>query len=513
MSGVPSGSAGASGAVGAPAAGRPVRIVVLGGGPGGYVAALRAAHLGAAVTLVEKDLIGGTCLNRGCIPTKALLASAEALARARAGQDYGFEVTGEVRPDFTRMMERKERVVTQIRDSVEVLLKKAGVRVVRGTGRLAPHHQVVVEPAAAAASAATASSAASAGAATAGASAAAGTAGPETTTLEADKIIIATGSEPAYLPMFDFGHPAILTSTSALELEKIPGSLLIVGAGAIGCEFASFFAELGTAITMVEMMPQMLPQEDARLAKQFQGVYRKRGIQVLLRSKVESIVEYASDHVVAKLSDGAEVSAEKVLVSVGRKPNSAGIGLEEVPVETDGRGFILVDDYLATNIPDVYAVGDVNGGMMLAHVASHEALVAVENCLGGKRKRDLRFTPSCTYSHPEVASVGLNEEQAAENGYGAVTGTYRFPALGKAVAMGEDVGYVQLVADKKTDLLLGASMMGPHVTDLIHEVAVALQNGLTVRQLGDTIHAHPTLAEAVMEAAHDVHGESVHVAR
>ena len=470
----------------------PVKLVVIGSGPGGYVAALRAARHGAAVTLVEKDLIGGTCLNRGCIPTKALLASAEALARARAGEEYGFDVTGDVRPDLARMMARKERVIAQIRGNVEVLLKKAKLEVMRGTGRLAPR-----------------------GAATGGAPGCnvLVDTGAETLTVEADKIIIATGSEPAFLPMFDFAHPAILTSTSALELETIPRSMLIVGAGVIGCEFASFFAELGTQITMVEMLPQMLPLEDNRLAKQFQGVYRKRGIQVLLKTKVESIVEYADDHVVAKLSDGTEVTAERVLVSVGRKPNSAGLGLESVGVETDGRGFIVVDDYLQTTAPGIYAIGDVNGGLMLAHVASHEAFVAVDNCLGGQRLRDLRSTPSCTYSHPEVASVGLNEEQALENGFQPVTGTYRFPALGKAIAMGEDVGYVQLVADKETDLVLGASMMGPHVTDVIHEIALAVQNGLTVEQLGNTIHAHPTIAEAVMEAAHDVHGESVHIAR
>jgi len=463
--------------------GTPTKIVVLGGGPGGYVAALRAARQGALVSLVERDLVGGTCLNRGCIPTKALLASAEALSRARSGEKYGFQVTGEVLPDLPRIMERKARIVTQLRDSIEVLLKKAGVKLVRGSGRLVSGKQVLVDT------------------------------GAETITLAADKIIIATGSEPAHLPMFDFDHPSILTSTSALELEEIPASILIVGAGAIGCEFASFFAEMGTQVTMVEMMPQMLPLEDRRLAKQFQSVYRKRGIQVLLKTKVESILEYAADHVVAKLSDGSEMSADKILVSVGRRPNSSDLGLDTVGVELDGRGYVVVNDYLETTAPDIYAIGDVNGGMLLAHVASYEALVAVDNSLGGRRKRDLRSTPSCTYSAPEVASVGMNEEQALESGYQPVTGTYRFAALGKALALGEDVGYVQLVADKETDLLLGANMMGAHVTDVIHEVAVALQNGLTVRQLGDTIHAHPTIAEAVMEAAHDVHGESAHVAR
>jgi dihydrolipoamide dehydrogenase len=483
----------------------PIRIVVLGAGPGGYVAALRAARHGADVTLIEKDLLGGTCLNRGCIPTKALLASAEALAKARAGEEFGFEVSGEVRPDFARMMERKNGVITQIRGNVEVLLKKAGVKVVHGTGRFTAADTVTVD-----------TGEAGTGAESTG-EAGAGGAGVETITVQADKIIIATGSEPARLPMFDFDQPAILTSTSALELERIPESLLIVGAGAIGCEFASFFAELGTQITMVEMMPQMLPLEDKRLAKQFQGVYRKRGIQVLLNTKVETISEYADDHVVARLSDGAEITAEKVLVSVGRTPNTAGLGLETAGVETDARGYIVVDEYLETTAPGIYAIGDVDGGIMLAHVASYEAFVAVDNCLAARpedrRMRDLRSTPSCTYSHPEVASVGLNEEQAAEKGYRPVTGTYRFPALGKAIALGEDVGYVQIIADKETDVVLGASMMGPHVTDIIHEIGLAVQNGLTVAQLGNTIHAHPSLAEAVMEAAHDVHGESVHVAK
>ncbi len=312
------------------------RIVILGSGPGGYVAALRAAGLGADVTLVERDLVGGTCLNRGCIPTKALLASAESLARARAGEEYGFEVIGEVRPDLPRMMERKDRVVTQLRTNVEVLLKKAGVHLIRGTGRLSPGKRVVV----------------SFDAPDAGQSA----------IIDADKVIIATGSEPALLPMFDFDHPTILTSTSALQLRDIPESLLIVGAGAIGCEFASFFAELGTRITMVEMMPQMLPLEDKRLAKQFQNVYRKRGIQVLLKTKVESIAEYADDRVTAVLSDGSEVTVEKILVSVGRTPNSAEIGLEAVGVETDGRGYVVVNDFLETATPDIYAIGDVNRG-------------------------------------------------------------------------------------------------------------------------------------------------------
>ena len=289
--------------------------------------------------------------------------------------------------------------------------------------------------------------------------------------------------------------------------------MLIVGAGAIGCEFASFFAELGTQITMVEMMPQMLPLEDKRLAKQFQSVYRKRGIQVLLKTKVESIVEYADDHVVAKLSDGSEITAEKILVSVGRKPNSAGIGLETAGVETDGRGYVVVNDYLETTAPGIYAIGDVNGG----HAAGPRGLL--RGLRGGgqlpgaprPRKRDLRSTPSAPTPSPRWPASGLNEEQAVERGYQPVTGTYRFAALGKALAMGEDVGYVQLVADKRHRPGAGRQHDGS-ARHRRHPRGRAGRAERAHRQAaGRHIHAHPTIAEALMEAAHDVHGESVHI--
>jgi dihydrolipoamide dehydrogenase len=459
-----------------------VRIIIIGGGPGGYVAALRAAQRGAEVTLVEKGLLGGTCLNRGCIPTKALLASAQALRTARSGAEFGFSTAGPVEPDFPRMMQRKTEIVAKLRDGVHLLCKRAHVKLVEGRGRIAAPGRVDVETV------------------------------DGTVTLEADKVIVATGSEPAEPPFFDFTQPTVLTSTSALELTSIPASLLIVGAGAIGCEFAGVFSELGTDITIVEMMPQMLPLEYRRLAKQFEGVYKKLGIKVKLSTKVESIAEYRPDSLTAILTGGEQVTAERMLVSIGRRPNTEDIGLETVGVEVDARGYIVVNEKLETTAPGFYAIGDANGGILLAHVASHEGLVAVENCMGGSRERELDLVPSATYTMPEVASIGLTEDQALEQGHRPVTGTFRFGLLGKAMALGETVGYIQIVADHDTDLVLGANMMGQHVTDLIHEVALAMRHGITARQLGDTIHAHPTMAEAVMEAAHDVHGESVHVA-
>ena len=458
------------------------RIVIVGGGPGGYVAGIRAAQRGAQVTVVEKDLVGGTCLNRGCVPTKAILGSVEAIHKARAGEEFGFKVGGDIEPDFARIMERKNEISKKLRDGIQGLFKRSKVELLVGQGRIVSADRVEVET----------------------------TDGVKS--LAADKIIIATGSEPAELPFFDFSQPTVLDSTAALEMEQVPKSLLIIGAGVIGCEFASIFSELGTDITMVEMMPQMLPLEDKRLAKQFQSIFRKKGINVMLKSKVESVADYGDNSITVDLEGGDQVTAEKMLVSIGRRPNTQDIGLEDVGVEMDQRGYIKVNDRLETSVEGIYAIGDVNGGILLAHVASAEGLVAVENCLGGNEERDLSVVPSCIYTMPEIASVGLTESQAREEGFKPVTGTFRLGASGKAMAIGEDVGYIQIVADEKTDKILGANMMGPHVTDLIHEIAVAVRKGLTVKDVGDTIHAHPTIGEAVMEACHDVHGESVHVA-
>lgn len=482
-----------------------VRIVVMGGGPGGYEAAIHAAHRGASVTLVEKGLLGGTCLNRGCIPTKTLLASAEVFGRAaREGSSFGFTVVGEVKADWPAMQERKTRVVARLREGVHTLLKKAGVTLLAGTATLLGPGKIAVTPAEEQAAAA-AGQAIAAGAAAEGKVAAA-------TELEADRVIIATGSEPLQLPFFDFTRPSILDSTSMLEVSAIPESLLILGAGPIGCEFASLFAELGSKVTVVELMPQILPAEDTRVARQLQGAMRKNGIEVLTKTRLEKVLEADDERVKVLLEGGRELEAARMLVAVGRKPNSEELGLETAGVRLDERGYILVDEKLETTAAGVYAIGDVNGGQMQAHVASHEGLVAAENCTGGDRQRNLRALPRCVYGLPEVAAVGMTEEEAREEGLKPVTGTFRLGALGKALAWGEETGYVQIIADHDSDRLLGAVLMGRNATDIVHEVAVALELGATARQLGDVVHGHPTMAEAVMEAARDVNGESVNVA-
>ena len=460
-----------------------LRLIVIGGGPGGYTAALRAAQLGAEVTLVEKGQIGGTCLNRGCIPTKALLSSVEALGKARSGGDFGFTGAEGAVPDFSRMQERKNDIVSRLRDGVSLLLRKRNVTVAAGSAHLTGPGSVEVASQ------------------------------DGRLILEADRVILATGAEPAMPPFFDFSHHAVVTSTELLELEEIPSSLLIVGAGAIGSEFLSIFTGLGTKVTMVEMMPQILPVEDPRVAKQLQGAFRKAGAEVLVKTKVERVVDYGERRsITVELTGGTRVTAEKLLVSIGRRPNSDDLGLEAAGVEVDARGFVKVDGQLRTTAPGVFAVGDITGGMLLAHVAYYDGVLAAENSLGGSRERDLRLVPRCVYSIPELAAVGLSEEQAREEGFDPITGTFRLAALGKALALGESQGFVQLVVDRLTDTILGANMMGAHMTDVIHEVAVAMAAGITCRDLAHVIHAHPTIAEAVMEAAAEAHGESVHVA-
>lgn len=471
-----------------------VRVVVIGGGPGGYVAAIHAARRGAAVTVVERDLLGGTCLNRGCIPTKTLLASAASFGvAARGGAEFGFTVRGEVVADWPAMQERKARVVTRLREGVHTLLKKAGVSLVSGTALVKGPGRVEVRP-------------------VEPLTGAAASASPELLELEADRLIIATGSEPMRPPFFDFSRPSILDSTSALEIDSIPRSILILGGGAIGCEFASLFRELGTSVTVVELMPQLLPTEDVRVARQLQSVMRKAGVEVLTKTRLERVVEATPERVLVALAGGREVEAERMLVAVGRRPCTQGLGLESAGVSTDERGYVMVNERLQTSVPGIYAVGDVNGGLMQAHVASHEGIVAAENCTGQGRTRSLRAIPRCVYGIPEVAAVGLDEEEAREEGYRPVTGTFRHGALGKALAVGEEQGFVQVIADHDSGRLLGAVLMGHNATDVIHEVAVAIELGATARQVGGVAHGHPSMAEAVMEAARDVDGESVHVA-
>lgn len=458
-----------------------MKIAVLGAGPGGYVAAIKAAQLGASVTVIEDTEVGGTCLNRGCIPTKALVASAEALDKAKNIHDFGIELNGDVIPNIQKILERKNKIVNIQVKGIRGLFKSWGIKILDGKGFIVSANKIRV---------------------------ALKDGGAEE--VETDKIIIATGSRPAQIPIFPFDGEKILSSDDALNLNNIPRSLLIIGAGVIGCEFAFIYREFGSEVTMVEMMPGAVSTEDEEISAILEKELKKRKIKLIANVKVEKI-EIKENSVLTFLSDGRTIEAEKVLVSIGRAINSKDIGLENIGVKTGQRGEIIVNDKMETSIKGVYAVGDVTGGIMLAHMASKEGMIAAENAVGGDAVINRSVVPAAIFTSPEIASVGLREKQALDKGYRIKIGRFQFRALGKAHAMGEISGLIKIIADAQNDKILGAHIIGPHASDLIHEIALAVNKGLTVKDIADTIHAHPTLSEGIMEAAEDVHDSAIHV--
>jgi len=456
------------------------RIIIIGAGPGGYVAAIRAAQLGGNVTIIEEDKIGGTCLNRGCIPTKSLLASIEALILFKQAGEMGIEVE-KVTPNFSQIMKRKNKIVSQLRGGVDSLLKMNKVKVIRGRASFFNPHEIHIET------------------------------DVGTEKLEGEKIIIASGSKPLILPFLDFTHPAVLTSEQALELEEIPESLLIVGGGVIGCEFACIFNPLGTKITIVEMMEQILPTEDKRVAQTIERILKKRGINIFTRTKLEEITEYRKNGVTAKLDNGEKIRAEKILVCVGRSPCSENLGLGNLPLRISQKGNIIVNEKMETSQEGIYAIGDVVGGYLLAHVAFEEGIIAAENSAELTSRIDYTSVPSCIFTYPEIGTVGLTLDKAKEKGIEAKIARFPFIASGKAHTIGETDGFVQLVVRGSDDRILGGQIVGPHATDLVHEIALAIRWGLTAEQISSTIHAHPTLSEAIMETAKKAEGKPIHL--
>lgn len=442
------------------------RVVVLGGGPAGDVAALRAAQLGAEVTLVERADLGGTCLNWGCIPTKALLSSADVLRKARHASDFGILI-GEPKVDFARMMARKDEIVLKQRRGVEAACKRKRVTVVRGHGRVEGDAVVV-----------------------------------DAVAHPYDFLIVAVGTQPAGLPGIDMDHATVLTSDDVLQLERIPKRLLVLGGGVIGCEFASLFAALGSEITIVEMLPRILAPVDAKSTAYFQRLLEADGVRVLAGRRLAGVTEYRSDGLTVELDDGTVLDGDALLVSIGRKPQTRGIGLEESGVVIDERGHIVVDDLLRTANPKIYAAGDCIGGLQLAHKGSAEGHRAAENALGHDvMPMDWTVVPSCIYTHPEIAMVGLNADTAKAAGHAAKIGQARFVGDAKALAEGEGDGFAQIIGDEKTGRILGATIVGVHAVEMIHEVCVAMADALTMDELGSVIHAHPTVSEMVMDAA------------
>ncbi len=457
-----------------------MRLTIIGAGPGGYVAALKAAQLNAQVTVIEDTEVGGTCLNRGCIPTKALVASAEALHKAKNIEEFGIEVSGEIIPNLSKIMERKNKIVSTQVKGIRSLFKSWGVNLIEGRGMILTPEKVEVQK-------------------------------KDNTTeiIETDKIIIATGSRPAQIPIFPFDGEHIMSSDDALNIKSIPKSLIIIGAGVIGCEFACIFKELGTEVTMVEMMPRAVSTEDPEISEILEKELKKKKIKLMTGVKVER-VEGQHDGIHVYLADGKELVAEKLLVSIGRSLNTENIGLEAVGIKKGTRGEVVVNEKMETNIEGIYAIGDVTGGILLAHTASKQGIVAACNACGKEKKYDSSVVPAAIFTSPEIGSVGLREHQAEEKGINIKTGHFQFRALGKAHAMGEIAGMIKIVADANTDMVLGVHIIGPHASDLVHEGALAMKAGLTVKEVADMIHAHPTLAEGLMEAAEDVHGEAIH---
>ena len=453
-------------------------IIIIGGGPAGYVSAIRGAQLGAKIAVVEKKSLGGTCLNRGCIPTKALYASAKTLATARKADKFGVQVK-DIALDFAKVVARKNDVVNKLVGGIRQLLKGNGVEILEGEAFLESKGQIKITRAD-------------------------GLKG----TITAKKVIIATGSEPAMIPAFNIDGKNVITSTEMLSLEAVPKTLLIIGGGVMGCEFASIFAEFGSKVTIVELLPTILATEDKQVSRVILKNFKDKGVDVFTEVSVQSVQD-TGNGVKTTLADGKEFITEKVMVSIGRSFNSQGFGLEALGVNTE-KGRIVVNDKMETSVQDVYAAGDVIGGMLLAHVASSEGIVAVNNALGKDMKMDYAIVPAGIFTDPEIASVGLREKDAKEKGIDVSIGRFPYVACGKALCMGEEEGFVQILSDPGTDKVLGCSIIGAHATDLIQEVAVAMKAGIKVKDIAETIHAHPTLPELVMEAAEDVHGMAIH---
>ncbi len=466
-------------------------VVVLGGGTGGYVAAIRGAQLGLRVALVEAGQVGGTCLHRGCIPSKALLRSAELFASVKGGQSFGVVADG-LRFDLAVAMERKTRIVDQLANGVRHLLKKNGVELIAGYGRVMGAS--IFSP-------------------SAGAVRVERTDG-ENPVLSPRRTIVATGSSPRALPGLPFDGVRVLSSDHILSLEQLPSSLLIVGGGAIGVEQASLFADLGVAVTLVEAMPRLLPGEDADISSEMARALKKKGVKIHTGASIDvASADVRKDTVCLSVAaDGGarQVCADRVLIAVGRDPHTKEIGLDATRVQVS-RGSIVVDEHMQTVEPNIYAIGDVVGPLQLAHAAARQGIVAMEH-IAGRNPEPISYEdiPRCMYSQPEAASVGWTEEQARQRREQVKIGKFPFRAIGKALVQGEVDGFAKVVADAATGDVLGVHIIGPHATDLIGEAALARLLDATPWELGRVTHAHPTLSEVLGEAALAVDGLAIH---
>ncbi len=460
-------------------------VLVIGAGPAGYVAAIRAAQLGQKTAIVDKQWLGGVCLNVGCIPSKALLKNAEIAHTLRErGKEFGFSFEN-LTLDYAAAVKRSRQVSGRLVKGVEFLMKKNGIAVHMGTAKLTARDTVVVT----------------------------GKDGG-VTELKAKNIIVATGASAAVPAAWKVDGEKVVTYWEAILQEKLPKSAVIIGAGAIGMEFATVWNAYGVDVTVVEMLPHVLPLEDEDAAAEVAKAFTKRGVKILAGHKVEA-VETVNEGVKVTVSSNSEtkvLEAEQALVAVGFRPNSQGLGLEEVGVKVNERGFIEIDERMATNVPGIWAIGDVTGKLMLAHVGSAMGIVCAEHIAGHETVQlDYEMMPRATYCSPQVASFGLTEAQAKERGHAVKVGRFPFQANGKALGLGDYAGWVKLVVDEKYGEILGATLVGPEVTELLPELTLARMMELTPAEIARNVHAHPTLSEVLMEAAHAAEGSAIHI--
>lgn len=458
-------------------------VVIIGGGPGGYVAAIRAFKLGLRAALVEKSKLGGTCLHAGCIPSKALLRSAEIYANMKKGEAFGI-VVPELSFDFSKAQSRKEQIMEQLYKGVQHLMKKGKIDVYDGFGRIAGRRSVLVE-----------------------------TSGDGILTLGAENILVATGSRPRSLPGLEPDGKYVMTSDEALQMTDLPKSIIIVGGGVIGIEWASMLSDFGLDVTIIENEGRILPLEDRDISREMHRLLKKKKVKIITHAKVlPETLEKGNGIFIKAEHKGEEKSftAEKILVAVGRTPNTENLGLDILDIEMD-QVFIKTNEYYQTNVPNIYAIGDVIGGLQLAHVASREGMIAIEHMAGNcPSKLDPILVPKCIYSNPEAASVGLTEDQAKEEGFLIKTSKFSFRSVGKALVFGNSDGFVKLVVEEGSGQILGVHMVGPNVTEMISGAGLAQVFNLTAMDIAETIHPHPTLSEAIGEAALAVTGLEIH---
>lgn len=452
-------------------------VVVIGGGPGGYPAAIRAAQSGQSVALIEAKDLGGTCLNRGCIPSKALIACAEVYDRIKKAKEFGISVEN-LSFDYAYMVQRKDNIVTKLRKGVESLMAANKIKIFKGFGKFNSPREIKIT-------------------------------GENNLTISADKIIIATGSEPRNISAFPFDYEKIHDSTSLLNLKKLPQKIVIVGGGVIGCEFASLYASFGVQVAILEMLPRILPMESKSVSEALTKAFKKVGIVMETNAKVESI-EKTKTGITVRIAGGKVYDADIALVAVGRQMNTSAIGLEKAGVLVGDNGMITVNEKMETNVPGIYAIGDIASKWWLAHVATHQGWVAASNATGHEAHMRYDAVPNVIFTHPEIGTVGLSLEEALNKGYKAIAGAFPFQALGKSQATLQTEGFAQIITDQNTGQILGAQVVGHEASALIAEMAVAVANELTLESITETIHAHPTIAEAWLEAAFVTAGTPLH---